>query len=204
MRVLDATFLTSAAEKHGWPDETLAEIAFAGRSNVGKSSLLNALTMRRNLARVSGKPGRTRLLNFFKVRTDECDFILVDLPGYGYARVSKAEQKKWGPMVEKYLSQRAQLRLVVILVDARRGPEDEELRLASYLRSHRIGFIVVATKIDKLSRTRRGGATQSITRAFGLQPSNVIPFSSLTGTGRDALLTKISGVCCTPTHYYTE
>src|SRR5256885_14921054 len=147
MKVIEAEFLTSSTEKSagaGWPDEGIAEIAFAGRSNVGKSTLLQALMQRRGLVRVSSTPGRTRLINFFRVEVapeggrapgERVELRFVDLPGYGYAKVSKAEREKWLPFVDQYLSQRAALRVVVLLVDPRRELGLDETEIVKYVQA---------------------------------------------------------------------
>jgi GTP-binding protein len=175
MRVTDARFLTSAAgpdEGAGWPEEGPPEVAFIGRSNVGKSTLLAALLGRRGLVRVSGDPGRTRLVNFF-----DADVIddagarhalrLVDLPGFGYARVSKQERKTFRPIVQTFLEERRALRAAVLLVDLRRGAELDETELARFLREHVRRLIVVGTKADKLSKHERKPAAAAIGKALG-------------------------------------
>jgi GTP-binding protein len=200
MKVLTAEFLTSATDRQsgaGWPDEGPPEIAFAGRSNVGKSTLLAALMQRRGLVRVSATPGRTRLINFFKVEiapeggrgpADRKALRFVDLPGYGYAKVSKAEREKWLPFVDQYLSERASLRVLVLLVDPRRpvGPGGmiDETEIVKYVAARGVFVQVVMTKADKLAKHERKPALETLKKAFGLP---VLAVSATSGDGVDEL-----------------
>ena len=169
-----------------YPDENLKEIAFAGRSNVGKSSLLNLLTNRRSLARVSGSPGKTRTINFYRINDS---FRIVDLPGYGYAKASKAEQSTWGEMMEKYLENRENLRIVVQLVDVRHEPSKQDLQMYEYLRYYGLDGLVVLTKADKVSRNELNKNMAMIRKALKLKPEDIaIPVSALKRTGYDKLL----------------
>jgi len=161
------------------------EVAFAGRSNVGKSSLINTLIGRRGLARTSKTPGRTRQLNFYVVETVRGTVVFVDLPGYGYARVPKGEHAAWGPLVERYLEERSPLRGIVVVVDLRRGIEVEEKELLDYLHFHGRPAIVAATKMDKLPRGSRLAALKAIGVAAGGAP--VLGVSGETREGRDEM-----------------
>lgn len=185
MQVLDARFLAAADREAALPPPAFAEIAFAGRSNVGKSSLINRLTGRRKLVRTSQTPGCTRGLALFRVRLrldggDEAHLDLVDLPGYGYAKRSKVERKAWGPMIETFLETRVGLRAVVLIVDVRRGPEPDDLQLMEYLEHLGITCIVVATKTDKLPANKRKPALHKLKPRLGMVPFG---FSSETGEG---------------------
>jgi GTP-binding protein len=169
----------------GWrPPAELPEVAFAGRSNVGKSSLLNRLVRRRGFARVSNTPGRTREINFFRVNHD---FVLADLPGYGYARVSKAEQAGWRPLIEGYLRGAPPPRGVVQLLDVRRDPSDDDRQMLDFLADTELPTIVVVTKIDKLSARAATERIAGLARDLDLDPEQIIPFSAVTGSGRDEL-----------------
>jgi len=177
------------ADAGGWrPDARLPEIAFAGRSNVGKSSLINRLVRRKKLARVSNTPGRTREINFFAVNDA---FVLADLPGYGYARVSKERKAAWKPLIEGYLRRSPTLRGVVQLLDARHTPTDDDLQMLEFLAEVRTPTIVVATKIDKLPKAQREARVDELSREAGVEVEQVIPFSALTGEGRDELAAAI-------------
>jgi GTP-binding protein len=169
----------------GWrPETTLPEIAFAGRSNVGKSSLLNRLVGRKSLARVSRTPGRTREINFFNVNDR---FVLADLPGYGYARVSKEKKNEWRPMLEQYLAKTPQVAGVVQLLDIRREPSQDDVAMLDLLAELEMPTIVVLTKRDKLAKNAAAERAARIARELELDPDQVILFSSVTGEGRDEL-----------------
>ncbi len=188
MDVLDAEFIAGAAALEQLPPPVFAEIAFAGRSNVGKSSLINSLVQRRKLVRTSSAPGCTRTINLFRVRLriddTEAHLDLVDLPGYGYAQRSKAERKSWGPLIEGFLEQRPGLRGAVVIVDIRRGVEPDDAQLVEFLESCGVTPILVATKIDKLSASRRKPAVAALRRQLH---HPVTPYSAVTGEGRDLL-----------------
>jgi GTP-binding protein len=189
-------FLGGQASATGWrPASHLPEIAFSGRSNVGKSSLLNTLVRRKTLARVSATPGKTREINFFRVNDA---FHLVDLPGYGYARVSKAARNAWRPLIEGYLRTSKHLRGVVQLVDARHPPSSDDLRMMDFLASLGVPTVVVATKIDKLSRTERGPALAALGSQLGVDDDQLIPFSARTKEGRDELAQAVISLLAQP------
>jgi GTP-binding protein len=195
-KVSVASFEASATRLDGLLAPSVPEIAFAGRSNVGKSSLMNTLAQRNGLVRTSSTPGCTRALNLFSVSLDDgTTYRMVDLPGYGYAKLSKAEKAKWGAMIEGYLRGRATLRAVVLLVDVRRGFEDDDAQLSEFVRTCRQGAgvaplecILVATKLDKLPLSKRKPALAKFRKDTGLQP---IGFSSVNGEGRDALWARL-------------
>jgi len=178
-------FLGPMATVDGWrPTSALPEVAFAGRSNVGKSSLLNRLVHRKKFARVSNTPGRTREINFFKVNDA---FVLVDLPGYGYARVSKEQRAEWRPLIESYLRRSPQLRGIVHLLDVRHDPTTDDKLMLDFLSEIGVPTIVVFTKIDKLTPKERRAQLAELPLRLGLEAEQVIPFSATTGEGRDEL-----------------
>jgi GTP-binding protein len=178
-------FLGGMATPHGWrPETTLPEIAFAGRSNVGKSSLINTLLRRSKAARVSNTPGRTREINFFRINDE---FVLVDLPGYGYARISKDRKAEWKPMIEGYLRGSANLRGIVQLLDIRHDPTKDDLQMLDFLSQVGVPTMIVMTKTDKLTKSQAAARITAITASLGLEDDQVIPFSAVTGAGRDDL-----------------
>jgi GTP-binding protein len=195
-RVVGAEFVAGAVDASQLPPPTRVEVAFAGRSNVGKSSLLNAMMQRRGLARTSNTPGCTRQLNVFDVRCgDGLEVTFVDLPGYGWAKRSKVEKAQWQVMIEGYLMRRAGLRAVVLLVDVRRGVEEEERQLVEFLQQPRqvsepkpVEVVLVATKIDKLAGAARKPALEVIKKATGVRP---VGFSAETGDGREELWARV-------------
>lgn len=193
VRVRDARFVAGAARADQLPPGHAPEIAFAGRSNVGKSSLLQSLALRRGLVRISNTPGRTRQINVFDL--DIVDFgpiTFTDLPGYGFAKVSKTERKSWGPLMEKYLEKREDLRAVVVIVDARRGAEPDDEQLVEYLISIGRRAIVVATKIDKLPKNQQKPRALAIGKALG---ARALPYSAVTGAGRTELWDLLLRLC---------
>ena len=175
------------------PESDRPEFVFSGRSNVGKSSLINRLCNRKNLARVSATPGKTRLINIYQIN-EEINFV--DLPGYGFAKDSKAEKLSWGKMMQDYFATTEDLCHVFHLVDIRHEPSAEDKEMNMFLRQAGIPFTVVATKADKISRGARLKYLAPICRALLVQPWQVLPFSSEDGTGREELLAKIEEVCC--------
>jgi GTP-binding protein len=185
-------FMGGMASIGGWrPELDLPEIAFAGRSNVGKSSLLNKVLKRRSFARVSKTPGRTREINFFKVNGT---FILADLPGYGYARVSKERSAEWGPLIESYLRGTKHLRGVVQLLDVRHDPTNDDRQMLDFLADVEVPVMFVATKIDKLSRAAAERRVRELAIMLQVDEAHIIPFSAQTGVGRDELAEAIAGL----------
>ena len=181
----DVRFLTSVFDLKQLPAPEIPEIAFAGRSNVGKSSLLNRLIKRKNLVKTSSKPGKTQSLNFFLL--DNCIY-LVDLPGYGYARVSKKTQAAWQDLITAYLETRKNLKCVVVIVDLRHELKIADLQLVDWLRSVGLPFLLVYTKADKLSSNQRSKNAAALDAGFGISESERFMFSAKTGMGRDNLL----------------
>jgi len=178
-------FIGGMASAGGWrPPTELPEVAFAGRSNVGKSSLLNKLVRRKAFARVSRTPGRTREINFFRVNDS---FILSDLPGYGYARISKERKADWKPLIEGYLKRTPTLAGVVLLLDIRREPSEDDIAMLDFLAEIGVPAVIVLTKVDKVSRAAVAERTDAITAALALSREQTIPFSATTGEGRDDL-----------------
>ena len=181
-----------AVRENQYPAPDLKEIAFAGRSNVGKSSLLNLLTGRKKLARVSGSPGKTRTINFYIINDE---FRIVDLPGYGYAKVSKSVSEGWGDMMERYLENRPNLVKVIQLVDIRHAPSKQDIDMYSYLRHYGLDGIVVATKADKISKNQMQKQVKIIKQTLKLSGDDkVIPVSSLKKTGYEELLNEIEAL----------
>lgn len=188
---MDAKFILSAAKVEQFPESNLPEIAFAGRSNVGKSSMINKLLNKKSLVKVGNTPGKTRLINFFEI---ENKFMFTDLPGYGYAAVSKAEKAAWGKLIEKYFALRRQLALCVLLLDIRRTPNDDDLRMLDAMQLSNIETIAVLTKADKLSGNGKAKQIKIISDTLKIDKKNLIMFSSVTGLGKDDLWNVIKGV----------
>jgi GTP-binding protein len=190
MKLLSAEFIKSSVSPEQFPPDRLPEIAFVGRSNVGKSSLINSLLHRKKLAKVSKTPGKTRAVNFFTVRTSDPHLSLlslVDLPGYGYAKVSKAMRAQWGPMIEQYLEQRESLGAVILLIEARVWMPQDVLTV-QWVQSLGCGLILVLTKADKLRQSERAPSLAAVRTAFGLSPEvPVLLYSAETHEGRDSL-----------------
>ena len=190
MVITKAEITALAVKPSQYPEDNKVEIAFAGRSNVGKSSLLNYLTGRKNLARVSGSPGKTRTINFFDVTAKpDKNFRIVDLPGYGYAKVSKKVTDDWGSMMETFLTSRKGLKVVVQLVDIRHEPTAQDIQMYEYLKHYGLSGIVVCTKADKLKRSQIGKSLAVIRKALDLTEEDIIiPVSALKREGADRLL----------------
>jgi len=184
MEIKSAEFITSMAA-YTAPEPLLPQIAVAGKSNVGKSSLINKLCQRKALAKTSATPGKTRLINLFLLNDA---FHLVDLPGYGFAKVDKQEKIRWGEMMENYFRQSEQLKLTLHLVDIRHEPTQDDLQMNAFLPGMNLPFLVVATKSDKISRGARMKHLAPICRQLQVQPWQVVCFSSENGDGRDQLL----------------
>ena len=193
--IKDAKFVVSAADKKGFlkPDKPM--IAVCGKSNVGKSSFINMLANKNKLARTSGDPGRTRLVNYF----DFGEFLLADLPGYGFARVSKAEKDKWAKMLDDFFAEKQNIAHVFALADIRHDPTRDDLTMIDYLYYERIPFTVVATKRDKLAKTRVKDAVRRIAAAFKTGEGNVLPVSAVTKKGKDEVLSLIEKICALAT-----
>jgi GTP-binding protein len=190
---VESFFVKSAVEPKDYPASAYPEFAVAGRSNVGKSTLINLLTERRKLAKTSNHPGKTRLLNFFLIRwkddaaASEGRLQLTDLPGYGFAEVSQAEQEKWRKMISHYLDERQQLRGIIVLVDIRHAADPKDMQMLELLRLRKIDHCVVATKADKLPKTKVAKTLQQLSKELGLKDIPLIPVSALKNTGLEPL-----------------
>ena len=187
MKVRVAELLTSSPSPTHFPASELPEVAFLGRSNVGKSSLLNALAQRKQLARTSSTPGKTRLIHFFRVVVGSRELVLVDLPGYGWAKVSRKERESWQHLVESYLADRPQLRAAILLQDLRREFGEDEVLLLAWLAEHGVPALVVLTKADKLKSMRRKQRVEELRAQIPLPPDQVVVTSAEKRTGLDAL-----------------
>lgn len=189
MIIKNAKFVVSLDRLMPFPGQGMPEIALAGKSNVGKSSLINSLARNSKLARTSSEPGKTRLINFYSVNSE---LLLVDLPGYGFARASKSEKQKWGAMIEGYLERSENLKHVLQLVDIRHDPTADDIMMVDYLRHYGIPFTVVATKADKLSKAQRSRSIPVICHKLVVQPWEIVQYSAEDGTGRERLLELIN------------
>lgn len=201
MKIYNSELETVAVKPAQYPSPDVPEIAFAGRSNVGKSSLLNLITERKSLARVSGSPGKTRTINFYRCRgkaedgETPVDFRIVDLPGYGFAKISRSESEKWGEMMESYLENRENLLMVVQLVDIRHKPSAQDIQMYDYLKYYGLDGIVAATKADKVSGNERAKNIRMIRETLGMKKGDsVIPVSALKKTGDRELLQMLEKV----------
>ena len=183
MKVKNAKFVISAVSPKQYPDSNLLEVAFAGRSNVGKSSLINKLLNRNSLARVSSKPGKTATINFYNI---DDKLNLVDLPGYGFARVSPMEKKKWAQMIDEYLNSRESLKQVILLVDSRHKPTEDDKTMLNFIRHVCKRAVVVATKFDKLKKSEQESSLHTIINTLELSGDDIIiPFSTVNGIGKE-------------------
>ncbi len=190
MIIKSTEFIKSAVKPEHYPEVELPEIAFAGRSNVGKSSLINALLNRKRLVKTSSTPGRTQLLNFFKINES---FYFVDLPGYGYAKVPIAVRKSWGEMIEKYLTTRKNLIRIVFIIDIRREPGIEELNFIDWLHLHLLNPLIVITKADKLSRGKQLERKKKISKELNINQNEIILFSAKSKLGKNKVWEALIG-----------
>ncbi len=194
-RITKSEYIASAVKSSQYPAEKLPEIVFIGRSNVGKSSLINSLTNRKNLAHTSQTPGKTQTINFYRVtlKADEPhDFYLVDLPGYGYAKVSKDSRRVWAKFIEEYLLTSREIKFVCQLVDLRHPPMDSDLKMLQWLVEKNLPVLIVATKSDKLSKTERAKNLAVIKKSFGIEELPILPYSSKNNDGHSELLDVIA------------
>ncbi len=190
MKVASAIFIKSCTDEKDFPKENTPEIAFVGRSNVGKSSLINSLVLRRDLVKTSSTPGKTQVINFFKINNA---FNFVDLPGYGYAKVPEEIRKKWGPMIEGYLSNRKELKTVVFILDIRHLPTEDDKRMKEWLDYYKIPVIYIATKTDKIKPSEIKKHIEKIRETLELGKENaILPFSAKTKSGKDDLWKNIN------------
>ena len=191
MIIRDVKFVTSAADRRGFWETDKPVVAVSGRSNVGKSSFINLLAGRGGLARTSAEPGRTRLVNYF----DFGEFVLADLPGYGFARVSQAEKQKWARLLDDFFAQSGKIAHVFALADIRHEPTADDRMMVDFLHASRISFTVIATKADKLAKTRVRDGVRKVAAALRTGEGNVIAVSAQTKRGRDEVLAVLDGVC---------
>lgn len=189
MKIKQSRFITSAVTKNQYPEEVFPQIAFVGRSNVGKSSLINSITNIKRLAKVSSTPGKTRLINFFLINEE---FYLVDLPGYGYAKVSKEEKKNWGKTIEDYLRNNGNLKKIVMLVDSRHMPTEDDVLMYNFIKYFGYEILIIATKSDKIGKSQFQRNVNAIRSTLKLeQHEKVLLFSSLNKNGRDELIDEV-------------
>ena len=199
IKIIRSEYVTSAVSKKTCPEERLPEIVFVGRSNVGKSSLINSLTNRKSLARTSGTPGKTQTINFFRVEFSSNHqplttnhFYLVDLPGYGYAKTSKTNRKLWAKFIDEYLSSDRDIKFVCQLIDMRHPPQESDLKSFASLVEKNLPVLIVATKSDKLGKTQRQKHLDAIKNSLGVDAQSVLPYSSTKNEGRSELLDVIA------------
>lgn len=190
MKITQAEFIISAVQPHQYPEDALPEIALAGRSNVGKSSLINKMIQRKNLARTSSQPGKTQQLNYYRINNQ---LYFVDFPGYGYARVSKTQREQWGRMIENFLQNREPLKLVLLIIDIRHEPSKDDRLMYDWLKHYGIPICLVVTKADKISRSQWDKHVKMVKTTLGADPRDpFVLFSSETGLGRDELWSVIA------------
>lgn len=183
MKIISSDLEKIAVDPKGYPEDELPEISFVGRSNVGKSSFINSMINRKNLARISGKPGKTRTINFYIINES---FRFVDLPGYGYAKVSKTEQEKWKDIIEKYLTTRKNLKEIVMIVDIRHSPTEQDLIMYDFIKSFGYSGIIIATKADKISKGNFQKNVKIIRDKLGVEDNNlIIPYSAVNKTNKE-------------------
>lgn len=195
LKIVQSEIVATAVRPQQYPADNLAEVAFAGRSNVGKSSLLNLITGRKNLARVSASPGKTQTINFYLVNKDHDPFRIVDLPGYGYAKVSKKVTQDWGEMMETFLTGRQGLRKVFQLVDIRHKPTAQDVQMYNFLKYYDLDGLVIATKADKVSKREAQKQMQIIRKTLDMrQDAAILPVSALKKTGVDQVLAAIEEI----------
>lgn len=190
--IKQANFVTSVASSDNLYETNAPEIAIAGKSNVGKSSFINFLTNQNKLAKTSGDPGRTRLLNYFEINKGE--YFFVDLPGYGYAKVAKSEQAKWGKMIDGYLTTSEHLKNVFVLVDVRHNPTSDDKMLINFLYHYNIPFTIIATKSDKLSKLQQKKRREEIANNLAVGVKNIFLVSSSKKTGKEPILHRIDQI----------
>ena len=192
MKIENASFEFAAGRLDQLPEPTMPEIVFSGKSNVGKSSLINKLINRKSLARISSKPGKTGTINFYNII--DCRFV--DLPGYGYAKVAQSEKLRWAELVEGYFSTDRNIKLVIQIIDIRHAPTEDDLQMINFLLNSGLSFLIVATKSDKLNKTQRSIRLNSLYKSFnGIDEQNLIPFSVVNGEGVEKLKNIIEIQC---------
>lgn len=192
MKIENASFEFAAGRLDQLPESTMPEIVFSGKSNVGKSSLINKLINRKSLARISSKPGKTGTINFYNII--DCRFV--DLPGYGYAKVAQSEKLRWAELVEGYFSTNRNIKLVIQIIDIRHAPTEDDLQMINFLLNSGLSFLIVATKSDKLNKTQRSIRLNSLYKSFnGIDEQNLIPFSVVNGEGVEKLKNIIEIQC---------
>lgn len=193
MRIVESNFIKSAVKPDQYPASAFSDFAFVGKSNVGKSSLINTLLNRKTIAKVSGTPGKTRLINFFEIRfkndKEENGFLnFVDLPGYGYAKVSKTERRSWQKMISAYFAARIQLKAVILLVDIRHKADPKDIIMLDMLKTSQLPFIIAATKADKLAKSKIHRKAAELATEFKVNNDLILPVSSLKKTGFDQII----------------